>query len=450
MKKPRASRIFGKSRASHVPMKTFASLLLALTLTATGLIVPGVASAASQNELLIGLSYDGTKAFDTDPLDDGNKYPGASPHTPGLDARSDNGVVRSYDLFGVRLDWNVNEDSDKNVILTATLPDKGENLEWAIPKATNPTPGNEDGLPSGCLADGSSFAGDTLTCNIGDQAEGSNGTIFADVRVKGLRDGDTISVSSTMTTTQPGAGGTVASDLPADVVVSAAPIGDWVKSDPKVIKNVSQGGDNGVAFVYPLSFDWESGAKGSETPDGSKKITFWDHPWDLPSPKLVTDPAIIGGGPVCGNLGTSGDWDCTAEPTQDGYQPIRVEITGQDTSAKNGSLKGQMAFFVAQTDYDARVALTSPKNSFFNSITGSLDDDFTNFDKGDPLAEPDPVKADDPAKRITPIKVRGTNIDTDETSVSNNTGFYFDTPPFIDPPTGGGKQLQVRRPQRPH
>lgn len=235
--------------ALPTPVRRSASFLVTLVMVAAGLIAAPMAVAQSQNEVLLGLSYDGTRTFDTDPLDDGNAYPGTSPHTPGLDARADNGVVRTYDLFGVRIDWNVNEDSATNVVLTAQLPP--QNVEWVVPRATNPPP--NEGVPSGCLIEGvepaSTFTSDgRLICNLGDQAEGQNGTIFADARLLGALDGDLFNVDVTMTTdTDPS--GTVVSELPAEIEASAAPVGDWSKSDPEIIQDVNQGGVDGDIFV---------------------------------------------------------------------------------------------------------------------------------------------------------------------------------------------------------
>ena len=60
----------------------------------------------SQNEVLTTVLFDGT-TFDTDPLDDGS---GNGVHTPGLDGGENNNVVKTFDNFAVRIDWNVNED----------------------------------------------------------------------------------------------------------------------------------------------------------------------------------------------------------------------------------------------------------------------------------------------------------------------------------------------------
>ena len=141
-----------------------AATLVALMLGV--LLVPIDANAASQNEIQIEVIYDGTPGF-SDPAGSTTMTGTVpEPHTAGSDAGPNNGVVRTHDLYAMRVDWNINEDLSTGNTVTVVLPDHST---W--------TP-DASGMFAGCDPLGSSISADghTLICDIGVQPEGSNGT----------------------------------------------------------------------------------------------------------------------------------------------------------------------------------------------------------------------------------------------------------------------------------
>jgi hypothetical protein len=103
----------------------------------------------------------------------------------GEDASYNNQIVRTFDQIVYKMEWNVNEQNNqqidvatKNVVISSTLPNDAAtawaDLTWL---------GGAD-LPPTCLTTGvtpvSSISTDgrTLTCNLGDQFQGSNGSVY--------------------------------------------------------------------------------------------------------------------------------------------------------------------------------------------------------------------------------------------------------------------------------
>ena len=224
-------------------MRRGSAVFLALVLFAA-VLSPVQVAAQSQNEVLINVLYDGT-SFDTDPLDDGS---GNGVHTPGLDGGENNNVVKTYDTFAVRIDWNVNEDAATGVFLEVALPPFAS---WA-PDAT--------GQFSGCDPATSSFADDqTLVCSLLDQQEGSNGTIRALATLDQPLDGTEFNVSATLATDDDPTG--VVDQLDQPLVASEAPIANWLKGEPEISGPVSSSSGDGYVFLYPLSLlDFSQGA----------------------------------------------------------------------------------------------------------------------------------------------------------------------------------------------
>ncbi|MFV0527037.1 MAG: SdrD B-like domain-containing protein [Acidimicrobiales bacterium] len=409
--------------------------LMATLLVATTIVVAPVPSwAASRNEFAVSVTYDGTVPFDTDPADTTGIHP--APHTPGLDARSSNGVVRTYDTFGVRMDFNINEDSATNAIIEATLP---VGLSWVAAKATNPP---IPAVPAGCLteADGidpgrsSSISPDgrTLYCNTGDHAEGTNLALYFDVLVGPLRDGDDISLTANLTTDDDPTG--LSETIHPPLEVSAAPSGDWVKGVPEQFA-ATNGGVAGTIFIYPLTFSWTAGSRGSEPINTAEAVTFYDHAWDLPASAVPAPASIMPAGrTTCGQYDgpaahpTNGTWTCAAVTTTP-YDIVELTVAAGYAAGNPDEvvLHGQVAFWASNTDLAARWALIERQNTIYNSITGASSDRIS-IDK---MASP----ADDPAADITPIRVAGTTNSVPE-DTANNTSVVSNVP--LPPSVGGG------------
>ena len=369
----------------------------------------------SQNEVKITTLFDGTE-FDTDPLDDGS---GDGMHTPGLDGGPNNNVVKTFDTFAVRIDWNVNEDDATGVFLTAELP---EFASWA-PDAT--------GMFAGCDPATSSFPDDhTLVCSLLDQHEGSNGAIRALATLDQPLDGTEFNVTSTLTTDDDGTG--VVDELNQPLVASEAPIADWLKglpevAEPEVSQPVTVAGEDGYVLVYPLSLiDFSQGATptlGAGPINSALPIDFFDHAYQLVSSATVATPAQMtaagfAGRAPCGAYDgtgafpvTSGVWTCGATTNPNGYPVVPINVTGHDATAApatnaDGSpnvvgsginvLTGQIAFWLPADEVAAEIAdpdndsMTSAR--FENAL--SQDDDSANV-----------MSQDD----VTPILVPGSN-----------------------------------------
>ncbi len=422
-----------------VPRIVLSSLL---GIASVGTISVAAVMAESQNELLIGISYDGTVSFDDDPLDN-DEYP--APHTPGLDARGDNGVVRSFDSFGVRVDFNINEDAATNAIVTATLP---ENVNWVPAPQTNPP---HPSVPAGCLSEadgvpagqGSYISDDgrTLVCNTGDHAEGANVSLYFDAFVGALLDGTQLTVDATLTTDDDADG--VADQTDPALEVSARPSGDWVKQNPETFA-ATRNGVEGTVYLYPLSFSWEMGGRGSEPINTNSALTLYDHAWDLPASAVLAEPALLGGRTPCGQYDgddatyqiTNGAWTCSDVTGTAPYNIIEMAVDAGYSAGNAGEivLAGQVAFWISDADLDARWDLSEPENTIYNSISGSADDRIS-IDKN---ASP----SEDPADDITPIGVPGSNSIEPE-ATSNNTAIVLQNGPFE--PIDGGTDGTVER-----
>ena len=339
---------------------------------------------ASQNEVLVNVLYDGTE-FDTDPLDDGS---GNGVHTPGLDGGPNNNVIKTYDTFAVRIDWNVNEDDATGVTLTAELP---AFASWA----PDPT-----GMFAGCDAATSSFPdSQTLVCSLTDQHEGSNGVIRAIATLDQPLDETEFNVTTTLTTDDDPDG--VVDELDQPLVASEAPIGNWLKGEPEVAEpEVSQpvtvAGEEGYVLLYPLSLiDFSQGATptlGAGPINSALPIDFYDHGYQLVNSATVATAdqmtaAGFGGRASCGaydGVGafpiTAGTWTCGPATNPNGYPVVPINVVGHDASAApalnaDGSpnvfgsgvnaLTGQIAFWLPADEVAAEIA--DPDNDSMTS-----------------------------------------------------------------------------------
>jgi uncharacterized repeat protein (TIGR01451 family)/LPXTG-motif cell wall-anchored protein len=160
----------------------------------------------------------------------------------GEDASYNNQVVRTFDQIVYKMEWNVNEQNNqqidvatKNVVISSTLPDDAgtawADLTWL---------GGND-LPPTCLTTGvtpvSSVSADgrTLTCNLGDQFQGSNGSVYPLARLNGSQNGKAFSLTASINSNDNVA--PVTSNK-VSIVASARPQWDWVKSDGSCVQSV--------------------------------------------------------------------------------------------------------------------------------------------------------------------------------------------------------------------
>lgn len=282
----------------------------------------GPALAISANEVVITRIFDGTTTFDPasgeDPEDNGTAAP--APHTPGIDSGPTNNVVRTYDLFGVQVDWDVNEDAAAAVTLAVTLSTReGEaDVAWAP---------DQTGMFAGC------GAGSTLT----------------DVAVTmTTADGDANETSDTLET---------------PFTVSETARGNWIKNAPTFTETaVTVDGVPGYVVLFPIGLssatDLANPPKGSGEMNTAVGLTFYDHGWDLvPSASLATEAQIAAAadagasihGPACGsydaaNAGglpvTTQTWTCGAPTTNNGYPVWRIDVSGYSNEAPEANADG--------------------------------------------------------------------------------------------------------------
>ncbi len=328
------------------------STIAAIALFATVLSPMQLVSAQSQNEIVVGVNYDGTPVFDTDPADDG-----AGAHTPGLDASANNNVVRTYDFMALTINWTINEADATGVTATVEAP---AGTAWA--------PDNT-GMFAGCDVATSTIVGQTLTCDLGDQPEGSNGAFRPILSVDWLADGTPLTPQAVLTTNEDPTGVTDAVDSP--IYVSEAPAVDWIKHKPEVAGPVTVGADEGWVVLFPISLtdfgqDPAQPVKGGGRIDATQALTFNDHMWDFTAGSALATPAQMAaafpGRSECGAydglegypVANNGTWACGTATTPNGYPVIPVSITGYtafpaeatlaDGSANQGNQKRDRVF----------------------------------------------------------------------------------------------------------
>ena len=360
-------------------------------------------TTVSRNEVLITSVWDGSFPLsrqgipvpDTDPVDDG-VWSGTAPeaHTPGLDNSVNNGVVRTNDLFQVRIDWNINEADATNVFLEVVLPpfvswETGDYSTFAgCDPATSTLPDPQ-----------------TLRCSLLDQSEGSNGVI----RPTGLvshtpLDGTTFDVVATLTTADNTAG--VFDGLDQPYTVSEVASASWVTEAPVITGPVNDGAGDGYVFLYPLTLRNESllsePDKGTGLLDDTVAITLNDHAWSLVSTATVASAAQLTaagltGRNACGNYDGTGafpvtveTWVCGTATSPNGYPVVPITVSGQTTSvlpATNADgttndlavvVSGQIAFWLPKADVDVEIADVTNGGAdtgaeFFNTISSDAD-----------------------------------------------------------------------------
>lgn len=406
---------------------TAAMMAAVAALVVTSFATPASADqpSASRNEVLLTRVFDGTASWansdsSLNPLDNGTDAP--ADHVPGDDSGSTNNVVRTWDLFGVRVDWNVNDAEATDVVLDVTLtvrdraPAPSEaDVSWK-PDIT--------GMFAGC-GDGSSISDDglTLSCHLGDRDEGSQGTIRPIAALGAGLDGSVIDVDVVMTTAEDAAG--VADALETPVTVSEVARGTWVKNDPVVTAEpIEVDGESGYVVLFPIGLVDQTASsprKGDGPLDYQGAITFYDHAWNFPEGAALAtqgqlDAANDAGyavyGEPCGsydalNAGpfpaaTQGAWVCGEPDTSLGYTAFSMTIdryasepaaTNADgtANAANYVITGQMVFWFPEPPVaDAIEASEDGAVTYDNVITATdLSTPVTSVNQDiDPIAIP--------------------------------------------------------------
>ncbi len=312
-----------------------------LCLVATVLAPLSLAAGASQNEVLITVLYDGTEtgntgAFDTDPAGSVTAT-GAEPepHTPGLDAGAQNNVVKTYDTYALRIDWNINEEAAEAVVLTVVLP---AHSQWE-PDST--------GMVAGCDATLSSYPNpQTLECHLGDQVEGSNGAIRPVASIGFENDSKTFDVAATLTTAADATG--VTDGLDQLLTVSEAPVADWIKGEATTYGPFMHEGVEGYIGVFPVGLiDYSVNGPamtGMGPINAAVPLTINDHAWGFPATAEFASAAHMTSAGisrnVCGSFDdassdewpiTVGTWACGTPNTTPGYPFRTLTVTGHDT-----------------------------------------------------------------------------------------------------------------------
>ncbi|MCK5830674.1 MAG: hypothetical protein KAH20_10255 [Methylococcales bacterium] len=388
-------------------------------------------------EIIIEVAQDGSEPFDRfvfNPF--GPRFDllvdGLGGHTPGLDTQNGdgsiipelNGVVRTFDSVSYNVHWNVNDvdsadpNNDgvngiaSNVVIRISTG--RENVSWQAIPGRCKTSGV---APVSSIVDNGA-TGDLLTCNLGDVAEGTAGTIslIADVvlRVDGARsDGGLIPISATIDTDQ----SALVTSNEVTTTISGVPSGDWIKSPAEYIPGVFNGATAGGLLIYPLSFKPfnpnQGTVRGTDAFDDTLPIQFFDHAWDLTANAILATPALnltvgMAGPPVgrdlCGGYDGVGGLPygtavadgidnetnpfaigCTIDGASGaaGYPIVQVDITGQNTTSSptnnaDGNpnldkvvIAAQIAFWAPLTELQAKFNLGAGNNLLWNTITES-------------------------------------------------------------------------------
>ena len=360
-------------------------------------VMPFDAVAQSRNEVEISVLYDGSPSFDAgEPTAPDMTGSVPQSHTPGLDGGANNFVVRTFDEFAYRVDWNVNEEEAEDVTLTLQLP---EFAEW------NP---DSTGMFSGCatLTDSppSVISADkrTLTCILNTQREGSNGVIRPVARLLSSTDNTTFDTSATLTTADDTNG--VRDGLDTLLTVSESPNVDLTKHTPERSALLNVGGVEGYVLLYPITIADLSQKAEPNIGDGPINdllpMVQYDHMWDLtPSVRLASTAELAAAGingtncgPYAGNgpfTNASVTWACGPEVVgAGGYPVVEMTVSGftsrpfpatlADGSANNVNAPqvaaGQIALWLTKAEVDFAVGDINNAASvltalFFNSVS---------------------------------------------------------------------------------
>ena len=417
-------------------------------------------------ELNASIRFDGT-TFADDPADLGD---GSGAHTPGLDDNGLNNVVKTFDRFGLTLDWNTNDQGTTNQVITATLP---LGTHWTPDPNYPPFKGcRTDGVPASSLSTDQR----TLICNVGSPAEGTNGQIRPIAIVEPsadenqLVDDDGIEISVSMVSDQHPT--PIVETL--DLTVSSRPAWNWVKHTAEVVPGVDRNGVPGSLFIYPLTFTPAAGSKiGSEPIDDDVAISFYDHALDLAPSAVAAEPALMGGRTACGGydgagafpygnaaLGTPANTTAGAEAgseviscsliTSNPYPTVKIDISGHDTSAiatsnadgspNKAGIAAQVAFWMPDSEM---LAKAEPSDGVPDNGTGTAS--FQNAISATATAI-QPTDYPD-AAAVAPVQIAGAGGSFDEATTGDDSvwnGTSFAGGGTITGGPGGGAYLEHR------
>lgn len=407
-----AEQSFGENRERRrrvTALVTGAALIMTATFASP-------ANAESQNEVTIQRWFDGTARFSAVDQENPTDNEGAAPaaHTPGQDSGDKNYVVRTFDGFGVRVDWDVNEAAATDVWLTVTLAVR-DNPGGPAAAEVKWVPGDA-GMFAGCLAESSVTSdGLTLLCQLGDEPEGSHGTISPAASLGAGVDGSMIDVSVTLTSDQDDSGA-VRDDLSTPLTVSEAPQVNWIKRSPTFsAEPVGTGDDAGYVVLFPFTMSTDnlgtSPDKGSGYVDSAVPITLYDHAWDIAANSRLATAAEIAAAQAEGNAiygdvvgaydsrnrqsipTTTGQWSFDPIGQPNGYpvweltvknysaQLPDLDSDGVPDSNANGTpndsnviVSGQLILWMDADDVEADMfPQDSGAVNYHNSITGDRD-----------------------------------------------------------------------------
>lgn len=469
--------IVSPSLLTHIgaaPLDPFAQRtvgLLAWLLPAPDVALAAPIAPHPNTEIVLGINYDGTAPFAGSAADED----GQGGHNAGDDSAADNNVVRTFDLISYRVDWNVNEVDATGTAITMTLPAAIPEVVWKE-------------IPAGCdlVASAISNSDQTLVCDLGDQREGSSGTIHALAEVASTRvgiDGDVITLNATIETDQ----SSPVTSNSVSTTISAAPALDWVKLEPRVYSNITRTVDSelGRIFTFPIYLAPEGGGRGSEPLDDTVAIQLFDHLYDytnntgvLPG-EIVTDTAAYIGdfdNRVCGaytgdgnemsehsgaaaplsmpygisGLGSADQTasgaasiTCSDATGSSTYPIVQLDISGHDTTvtppqAANGDLNSAGVVIAIQVPFFVPESHLFPSGAASAYIHNAITGDSTTF-------IPDAVIATDPNTVTVAIPVVGAATITETTTANNAVATLV---AYAEPGGGGARYVHWVRFQR--
>jgi uncharacterized repeat protein (TIGR01451 family) len=283
------------------------------------------ASAASAQAATLSVVFD-----DTSPGASTGSAPFDAAAGPGNDTSPTDHVVRSHDTITYHWGISANGGSSPNTTIRQTLP---VGMAWSnLPSYCRTTAGSNP--VSSISADGR-----TIVCNVGTQGSSALDYYPQAVLKGGLRNGDTLTTSIEVSSSDPGTA-PVTSPSVTDTV-SAAPRVNLEKK-PFFAQNETRNGVDGVRISYSLSFLVDSaggkGMRGAETI--GQPVTFTDDiSGYLPDAEFIGFENVSGGNGVpystspanqTNAVRDSGDW--TGTQAGGPGSNVAITVSGADLS----------------------------------------------------------------------------------------------------------------------